>query len=76
MERRKPITEAALAKAEFKDDTMVRAVVVAREYHLVGLLMSASHYVEGYVKNESNHPQARDGARTLLANINTALGRV
>lgn len=45
----------------------------AKAQKMRGLLMSASRYVEGYAENENNHPQARDGARSLLADIKAAL---
>jgi hypothetical protein len=38
-----------------------------------GLLMSASRYVQGYLENQNNHPQARDGARSLLMDIQSVL---
>lgn len=40
---------------------------------LQGLLRSAKRYVEGYAENDANHPQARDGARSLLADINSSI---
>lgn len=47
----------------------------ARTEKLRGLLMSASRYVEGYAENDKNHPQARDSALELLADINKILKR-
>lgn len=40
---------------------------------LKGLLRSAVRYVHGYNENLNNHPQARDAARSLIADINSAL---
>ncbi len=45
----------------------------AKAQKMRGLLMSASRYVQGYAENENNHPQARECAATLLADIIAAL---
>jgi hypothetical protein len=54
-----------------EDDAMRDAA--AEIVRLRGLLMFACRYVEGYAENENNHPQVRDGARSLLADIKAAL---
>lgn len=43
---------------------------IERNRKIYTLLLTAKRYVEGYAENKNNHPQARDGARDLIRQIN------
>lgn len=45
-----------------------------RDNHLCGLLRASRNYVQAFAENEDAHPQARDDARQLSAQIKVAIG--